>query len=197
MQRKEFTIWKAIAILCGLGIIAVVAFPFFARSRESDHRTPRSVCQSNLKQIALGVLQYTQDYDERYPFAQNSRHGLEHPTNWIGVLQPYLKSIQLFKCPLDDGNSNSQKSSYAYNAWLNKQTAKNLNHPNSTILNFEVQSDPNNWTQTGTGPQAVSAKTRHDEGAHYSFADGHVKWLKPEKITAEKPNGKNYTFAIQ
>jgi hypothetical protein len=37
-------------------------FPVFARARENARRTS---CQSNLKQIGLGMLQYTQDYDEK------------------------------------------------------------------------------------------------------------------------------------
>ena len=38
--------------------------PVFARARENARR---SSCQSNLKQIGLGLMQYTQDYDEYYP----------------------------------------------------------------------------------------------------------------------------------
>ncbi len=49
-------------------------------------------CQSNLKQIGLGLIQYTQDYDERYPLATSK--GSEY--GWAQEIQPYLKSLQIF-----------------------------------------------------------------------------------------------------
>ena len=39
------------------------------RARRENAR--RSSCQSNLKQLALGFIQYTQDYDERLPNSQD------------------------------------------------------------------------------------------------------------------------------
>jgi prepilin-type processing-associated H-X9-DG protein len=63
----------------------------FARARENARRTS---CLSNLKQIGLGTAQYIQDYDGLY-FTQN-------PATLGGawaVVQPYVKSVQLFQCP--------------------------------------------------------------------------------------------------
>lgn len=62
---------------------------------------------------------------------------------------------------------------------------------------FEVMADANNWTQTGTGPQAVSANARHMKGSNFAFADGHIKWIKPGGVTAKKPDGKVFTFAVR
>ena len=41
-----------------------ILFPVFARARENARRAS---CQSNLKQLGLGFIQYEQDYDERFP----------------------------------------------------------------------------------------------------------------------------------
>ncbi len=40
---------------------------------------------------------------------------------------------------------------------------------------------------------------RHLEGANYAFADGHVKWYKPTKISGGNisPTGDNVTFGIK
>jgi prepilin-type processing-associated H-X9-DG protein len=53
----------------------------FARARENARRAS---CQSNLKQIGLGVLQYVQDYDEKYPIAWYSA---TYPTGFQDVVQ--------------------------------------------------------------------------------------------------------------
>ena len=49
-----------------LAIFASVLFPVFSRSRENARR---SASQSDLKQIGLGISQYSQDYDERFAAA--------------------------------------------------------------------------------------------------------------------------------
>jgi type II secretory pathway pseudopilin PulG len=77
--------------------LAAILFPVFARARENARR---SSCQSNLKQIGLGILQYTQDYDEAYPPAETTGSGLNTLT-WDVATQPYLKSSQILVCPSD------------------------------------------------------------------------------------------------
>jgi prepilin-type processing-associated H-X9-DG protein len=37
---------------------------------------------------------------------------------------------------------------------------------------------------------------KHLEGANYSFADGHVKWWTPEKISGSITSSSDPTFAI-
>ena len=68
----------------------------FARARENARR---SSCQSNLKQIGLGILQYSQDYDERYPRAWVDNVNNPEYSRWMDVTQPYIKSTQIFICP--------------------------------------------------------------------------------------------------
>ena len=47
-----------------IAILAAILFPVFARARE---KARQASCQSNEKQMMLGVLMYVQDYDERFP----------------------------------------------------------------------------------------------------------------------------------
>jgi type II secretory pathway pseudopilin PulG len=79
-------------------ILAAILFPVFARARENARR---SGCQSNLKQIGLGIMQYTQDYDEIMPYAAqaDSFNVGVAGTSWPVLLQPYVKSTQIFRCP--------------------------------------------------------------------------------------------------
>jgi hypothetical protein len=57
-----------------LAIIAILAAILFRLGRARENAR-RSSCQSNLKQIGLGILQYSQDYDEKMPFTGDDGGG--------------------------------------------------------------------------------------------------------------------------
>lgn len=96
--RRAFTLIELLVVIAIIAILAAILFPVFARARENARRAS---CQSNLKQIGIGILQYVQDYDERYPVVLNYAGGNQNRTNWAKVVQPYLKSTQIFNCPSD------------------------------------------------------------------------------------------------
>ncbi len=90
---KGFTLIELLVVIAIIAILAAILFPVFARARENARRAS---CQSNEKQIGLGILQYTQDYDEKLPFACDDASGA---SPWQYTIQPYVKSVQLFQCP--------------------------------------------------------------------------------------------------
>jgi len=98
--RNAFTLIELLVVIAIIAILAAILFPVFARARENARK---SSCQSNLKQIGLGILQYTQDYDEKYPLYQASNINvagtLTNQVPWPYLVQPYVKSTQIFKCP--------------------------------------------------------------------------------------------------
>ncbi len=104
-SASAFTLIEILVVIAIIAILAAILFPVFARARENARRAS---CQSNVKQILLGILQYTQDYDERFPletFAENAPGAAFGAGNdgenvlWPQTVQPYLKSIQIFQCP--------------------------------------------------------------------------------------------------
>ncbi len=87
---RGFTLIELLVVIAIVALLAATLFPVFARARENARR--RS-CQSNEKQLALGLLQYTQDYDEHLmPFRNFG-------TLWNSEVQPYIKSYQIMRCP--------------------------------------------------------------------------------------------------
>jgi prepilin-type N-terminal cleavage/methylation domain-containing protein/prepilin-type processing-associated H-X9-DG protein len=102
--KHGFTLIELLVVIAIIAILAAILFPVFARARENARRAS---CQSNLKQIGLGVMQYVQDYDEKYPMTNNvpGNYGGSDWGLWMLHVQPYVKSVQLFACPSSTSNS--------------------------------------------------------------------------------------------
>jgi prepilin-type N-terminal cleavage/methylation domain-containing protein/prepilin-type processing-associated H-X9-DG protein len=90
--RLGFTLIELLVVIAIIAILAAILFPVFARARENARRAS---CQSNMKQVALGIHQYVSDYDGRSLIA--IKNGTSADV-WPHV-QPYLKSEQLLFCP--------------------------------------------------------------------------------------------------
>ena len=135
-RRSAFTLIELLVVIAIIAILAAILFPVFARARENARR---SSCQSNMKQIGLGILQYTQDYDELYPqFDATDGTG----TGWAYVIQPYIKSTQILQCPSDTTGENSDWNTVGYNDyWYNlRMTADNSGNHKSIAMSSVVSS---------------------------------------------------------
>ena len=208
---KGFTLIELLVVIAIIAILAAILFPVFARARESARRAS---CLSNLKQIGLGIMQYTQDYDERYPlsirgtwgntatyvkvsdpslpgshFKTNDGSGGTHYDNWftwMDMVQPYIKSWQVFVCP--SATNTAITPSYGYNYYLRSYSValSEIASPSLTALSMD-----NNDQYMFTDMSCASAgawlvdttATRHLwvaphlEGSNFIFFDGHAKWL--------------------
>ena len=93
-NRSAFTLIELLVVIAIIAILAAILFPVFARARENAKRTS---CQSNLKQIGLGIIQYQSDYDGYYPPSQTGAGSTL--ASWPTLMFPYIKSEQVFVCP--------------------------------------------------------------------------------------------------
>jgi prepilin-type N-terminal cleavage/methylation domain-containing protein len=85
-----FTLIELLVVIAIIAILAAILFPVFSRARE---KARQSTCLSNVRQINLGLQQYTQDCDERFPVDlpeadQTYWQGLSLPTDGFGHSYP-------------------------------------------------------------------------------------------------------------
>jgi prepilin-type N-terminal cleavage/methylation domain-containing protein len=62
--KKAFTLIELLVVIAIIAILAAILFPVFAQAKAAAKKT---VSVSNQKQIGLGILMYTSDYDDTYP----------------------------------------------------------------------------------------------------------------------------------
>ena len=132
--------------------------PSFSKQRTIAQR---AISRSNLTQLALGIIQYTQDHDEKLPDADK----------WVDEIMPYVKTEAIFRDPSAPAG---EKWSYAYNRNLSGVSLAKLDSPASTVMLFESKMGVKNANDTG---ESIPMPGRHQGGTDYAQSDGHVEWL--------------------
>ncbi len=138
-RSTAFTLIELLVVIAIIAILAAILFPVFAQAREKARAT---TCVSNMKQISLATLMYTQDYDECFPFAQGN--DVQRATI-ADLVDPYIKAGNLnndsaggnawpetsvWVCPdgktVDHGGDQDGFFDYAYNfLYLNEVNSNN------------------------------------------------------------------------
>ena len=111
-RRPAFTLIELLVVIAIIAILAAILVSGF-RACEGK-RAAFSSCISNLKQVGVAMMQYTQDYDERYMVADHGDadgNGVADYA-WFVPLQPYIKSEQVFKCPSLGGETTDAQSQH-------------------------------------------------------------------------------------
>jgi len=153
--RRAFTLIELLVVIAIIAILAAILFPVFGRARENARRAS---CQSNLKQIGLGILQYAQDFDERFPLAVTG--GTSTPVGWADAIQPFLKSTQIYQCPSETTDPNSDPVSYGYSDyWYNAVLSRtsNTTGPNNVSVPISVVANATLTVMNGDGVAGSAA----------------------------------------
>lgn len=194
-----FTLIELLVVIAIIAILAAILFPVFAQAREKARQT---MCASNARQIALGVLMYIQDYDETLaPIAVLSPTGAG--ILWPDLVAPYIKNDQVRRCPSD---AQAKHNSYG----LNEITFPDLTDPSNlqtsiiTLAAFQTPSDTIMVGELGTQDDlktdrpdaykltapdyplndAADARpsARHTGRANLGLMDGHQKPFRLEQF---------------
>ena len=208
-EASGFTLIELLVVIAIIALLAAILFPVFARARENARKTS---CMNNVKQISLGIMQYTQDWDEMFMKDVAVAAGY---VGWADRVQPYLKSLQLYQCPSEGTRptstqlpTNTQYVDYFYSRHIafNPAALADLTAPSQTVMLGDAISgdagnrtggcDYSNTSGGGTGGGCLASNyakmpmgIRHLDGAIYAFADGHAKWYKNSNELADCGNG--------
>jgi prepilin-type N-terminal cleavage/methylation domain-containing protein/prepilin-type processing-associated H-X9-DG protein len=91
---KGFTLIELLVVIAIIALLAAILFPVFARARENARK---SSCMNNLKQIGVGLAQYSGDFDGFMPPRLQLVTG--GTIQWPTIMMPYIKNEQVFVCP--------------------------------------------------------------------------------------------------
>lgn len=128
---KAFTLIELLVVVAIIAILAAILFPVFGRARENARR---AACFSNLKQLGLGFMQYSQDYDEQFPPTGSATPsfnttGAVINSIWDWSIAPYIgtkvnmlatvggttypaNATSIFSCPNDTKRAKGTPRSY-------------------------------------------------------------------------------------
>jgi prepilin-type N-terminal cleavage/methylation domain-containing protein/prepilin-type processing-associated H-X9-DG protein len=169
-RNSGFTLIELLVVIAIIAILAAILFPVFAQARE---KARTASCSSNAKQLALAVLMYKQDYDERFPFGgwRSTGQGVFPQDNgthdWQNTTIPYIKNKGVFRCPsstdLDEDSSkptewqwNRNPVNYLYNNQLGRDhrplSDATVNEPATCWMVLDGHSD---WGCPGNPPLCV------------------------------------------
>ena len=195
MKRTGFTLIELLVVIAIIAILAAILFPVFARAREKARQTS---CLSNLKQLAVALQMYTQDYDEMTPAHTDDEPANPPPYNWMYDtfplrLQPYIKNLNLYQCSSDNGwtmpapTAGGRWSSYVANSQIIRISLAQVQDPAGTIAMLESSESDLGVEGNDDLPYQIPTNAvynRHNGGFNANYMDGHAKWLKPTQTSA-------------
>jgi prepilin-type N-terminal cleavage/methylation domain-containing protein/prepilin-type processing-associated H-X9-DG protein len=206
-NRLAFTLIELLVVIAIIAILAAILFPVFAKAREKARQTS---CLSNLKQLGVAFLMYSQDYDEKLclGYTYGSAKGGAYGEAWYDLVQPFVKNLKILTCP-GAGNSlimgdDGLQIGYGYNYPLSDiradtnsayvvSTLASITKPSETILVVDQNGNSKTsygWVYPwGFGFWDTNISFRHNNGTNTLFVDGHSKWMNKSAMSASWDSG--------
>jgi prepilin-type N-terminal cleavage/methylation domain-containing protein/prepilin-type processing-associated H-X9-DG protein len=118
-RSKGFTLIELLVVIAIIGILAAMVFPVFARARESARK---AVCLSNVKNLALALVMYVDDWNGFMPLGRSGAAAMEYFSSAPGggtqantdcnrirqgnpfareatILDEYVRNRDVWRCP--------------------------------------------------------------------------------------------------
>ncbi len=203
MKKRAFTLIELLVVIAIIAILAAILFPVFAQAKAA---AKAASSLSNVKQLALGALMYSNDYDDNkverviqdiiYNNGQFVAVTDEH--SWKELLVPYVKNQQIYQDPENQANKipdyHSDAGFRALENWTPIIPPTNIVFSISYALVNVQTTGPGNFANQNTAVSMTSFNSPATTGiiteAHVPDAD-----IGPYEAWAQiEPSNSNYTY---
>lgn len=219
-----FTLIELLVTIAVIAVLAALLFPAFDKVMESARRTS---CVNHQRQLLAGIIAYASDHDGSLPSCgwdggKAPKQPIAGQPGWLysnggvpqplsdehppldpkyyagGAIWPYLKSPQIYFCPLDKPTSaqlaqrNQKLSSYCMNGAVNfysgnLESARLALFPGNAICLWEQDEGGNGfWFNDSSNQPDEGISKRHKGGAVVGCFDGHAEWMTWSQYDTER-----------
>ncbi len=205
MRLFGIKVWELLSVIAIVCIVIAILAPTYYKIQFGTYH---GACASNEKEIAIAVMQYAQENDGSLPDIAAAPGSKD---TWRSAIFPYMRNKGVYLCPARrdkaDGPDGFPRS-YAANSNGTPRSGKDnrsdgafagpgskpirladIPHPGGLIMLCEsAGGNTPEFNIDGPvhfGPAAHLLWAGHSGGSDYLFADGHVKWLKPQATKDE------------
>ena len=211
-KKKGFTLIELLVVIAIIALLLSILLPALTNAKEQGKRM---VCLSNLKQMTLGWIMYSNDNDDKLvePWARNYP---PPPYCWVysssstapvatkmsaikeGLLFKYMESTAIYKCPTGIRGElvtysivesmNGDSSICCLEEKMINRKRSDIPRPGERFVFVDEGKSPGSpWgLHAGHMTWWDQPTIRHSDGTNWGFADGHAEYHKwKNKATRE------------